>query len=518
MDATLASVVIEKVVCLEDRALVERRGKITLAPGRHRIRVEGVSPLVVDKSLRVEAAGAQVTDARVVRMWKERQPGDITLDATELRKKVRELELLQQEASNRMHHLSVRMKALEEGETLALSRIGAEAGAGTGEAQRWRQELGRLRAAWDETQQAIHVAREAAADASQALEAARMALAQTEAPVSDFTAALEVVVEASAQGSVELTASYLVPSALWRPAYRATLRATPEGDRVVIEADAVIWQRTGEAWQDVAIEVSTARPTLGTEPPVLEDDWLHLRDKSDREKRVVDVSVREEEIQTVGEPGVSKRSELPGVDDGGETRVMKVDGRSRIPSDGEPHRVHLFRFEAPARSELLAVPELSPLVARVARFDNASSNVLLAGPVELVRESGYVGRTQLRFAAQGERVRLAFGTEDALRTTRRVDTQTDESRITGRRTSSNTVKVFVSNAGGTPVRLAIEERIPKSEVAEVEVKLDPRKVTPPAASVSEDGIIRFEVDLGANQQRTLEYHWELSASGKVAGV
>ncbi|NER20375.1 MAG: DUF4140 domain-containing protein [Symploca sp. SIO1C2] len=45
---------VSQVTLLEDRALVQRRGKANLAPGLWRIRVEKVAPVLSDKSLRAE--------------------------------------------------------------------------------------------------------------------------------------------------------------------------------------------------------------------------------------------------------------------------------------------------------------------------------------------------------------------------------------------------------------------------------------------------------------------------------
>ena len=58
---------ISKVMVMEDRAQVERRGAVQLAAGRSVLRLEGVSTLVVDRSLHASVAGAKVVEARVLR-------------------------------------------------------------------------------------------------------------------------------------------------------------------------------------------------------------------------------------------------------------------------------------------------------------------------------------------------------------------------------------------------------------------------------------------------------------------
>jgi hypothetical protein len=86
---------------------------------------------------------------------------------------------------------------------------------------------------------------------------------------------------------------------VWRPAYRATLK----GDAVLLEAEAVVWQRTGETWNDVQLQFSTARPTLGTTPPRLAGDVLRTRPRQAIEKKSVDVAIREEVVQSAGDSG-----------------------------------------------------------------------------------------------------------------------------------------------------------------------------------------------------------------------
>lgn len=520
MDARTLSAPVARVTCLEDRAVVERRGSFAWGPGSHRIRIDNVTPLVVDRSLRAEAQGASVVDVRVVRSWREKAKGGVEKDASRLRKRVHALERSLAEAQAALMRFEAKVRILSDVEELALRRVAEESGAGHGDVERWKRDLARIREELSLAQEKARGFGREAVQTKKELDEAEAAVRTAELPESELTASLELSIEVRQEGAIELWVSYLVPSALWRPAYRATLKQTPEGERLTLEADAVLWQRTGEVWDDVEIHVSTARPTLGTRPPSLIEDRLELRDRTTEERRVVDVSVREEVIQTTGEgaASVSTMTEMPGVDDGGETRVIRVEGRSRVPSDGEPHRVHLFRFETAAKSELVGAPELSALVARVARFDNVGPNVLLAGPIELLRESGYVGRGNLKFAAQGEKVKLGFGSEDALRVARDVQRETSESKLTGRRNSDVKVKLFVSNAGGTAVKVALEERIPASEISEVEVKLDPKKATVPPAAISDDGIVRFELELGPNQQRTLQFEWGLSAAAKVSGI
>lgn len=510
---------IVRVTCLEDRAQVERRGELELAAGAQRVRIEPIAPVAVDRSLKVELTGATLVDARIVRAFKPRPPGGLREDASALRRRVHSLKEELTQHHDASEALSARIEVARNAIADEVRSISEAAGAGTADSGGWSEQLRKL---WDEEERAqeqLRQERRAVAATSQRLEEAQLAVVRAEQPEEELTTAIELSIEAAAACRAPVRISYLVPCAVWRPAYRATLKRGQDGaEKVELEADAVVWQRTGEDWRGVELALSTARPTLGANPPVLVDDRLTTREKTEAERQTVEVSIREEEIQTTGEGGKARARELPGLDDGGEARLLSAPERVTLPSDGQPHRAHLFHFEAPAKSEWTCTPEQSPLASLIARFENAGSGVLLAGPVELVRESGFIGRGQLKFAAVGETVKLSFGSEDAVRVVRDVQEKTSESKLTGRRTSQRTVRLFVSNAGGRPLRLALLERIPVSEIASVDVRFLDGEARPAPASVGPDGIVRFDLALAERATQEVRFAYEVSASAKVVGL
>lgn len=511
---------VKRVLVMEDRAQVERLGPVQCA-GVTQLEIEGVSLVAVDRSLKLEVKGATLIDAKFIRRWKEQPKGGLPTDASELRKKVHALEQERVAQSDGCGLLDSRAEMLAAARADLLRAISQLSGYGTSETAKWNDQLEAL----STQQSALDVSRTEARKGLSLIDTklaeARLALGQAEEPLKKFECVLAITLDGS--GEAQVRASYLVPCAVWRPAYRATLKAPggddvgrQSGESVKVEAEAVVWQRTGEAWDEVELAFSTARPTLGTTPPTLTDDWLSSREKMTIEKKVVDVAIREEVIQSAGESG--GKPEMPGLDDGGETRVLKALAPTTVRSDGQPHRVALFAFEAKATVERICPAELSSLVFVVARFPNSSGQVLLAGPVDLIRSSGLVGRAQLKFAAPGETMKLSFGNEDGLQVVRETDEDVDEARLTGRRTTKKKVKLHISNLRSEGAKLIIEERIPVSEVKEVEVQVLTKDCAPAPSTVTKDGVARLEIELGAMATKTAKFTWELSAAGKVQGV
>jgi uncharacterized protein (TIGR02231 family) len=516
--STTVTLPVVKVTVLEDRALVERRGEVTLPAGPQRLRVEGLSPLAVDRSLQVSLSGGTLVGARVSRAWKEQPKEGLKEHRTELGRRLESLEQEVRLAAGDVLRLEARLNVANAARQDVLRSISERVGAGKAEQDTWRLHLAAVRAEVGSTEEALRQARQREATARQRLAEAQGAFSQGEQPEAKLLSSAEMEVNHPAGGAVTLGVAYLVPCAVWRPAYRATLRPAEGGEAVTLECEAVVWQRTEEDWKEVELAFSTARPTLGASPPRLVEDRLYLRDKTTQEKKVVEVVIREEAIQTTGEGGARPAQEMPGLDDGGEPLTLRARHKVSLPSDGAPHRVPLFQFTAPATSELVGTPEHSPLVHRVARFENKGPSVLLAGPVDLVRTSGYVGRAQLTFAGVGEKVKLGFGSEDALRIARQVETKLDTAKLTGRRTRTHFVKLFLSNTGSRSDRIAIEERMPVSEVEAVEVELLKDQTKPAPAKVSQDGIVRFELAAPPGSQQELAFTYTVSSSSKVAGL
>ncbi|MGW3228769.1 mucoidy inhibitor MuiA family protein [Kitasatospora sp. NPDC001095] len=503
------------VTCLEDRSQVERTRTVGLAAGVQRLRLGPLTTLAVDRTLRAESAtdGVRVLDARLVRSWIPRAPLPPGPEDSELRHRLHRLDAETRLTDQTRARLEARLALLAQLSADLLREIGEGAGLGELEPNRWARELGRVdaeRERYSEELRATHSRlRRLEQERSQAL----TALDEAEEEPVELTAHLELTVEAARPGPAELTVSHLVPCALWRPSYRATL----DDGELRLESEAVVWQRTGEDWTNARLTISTARSALAAAPPAVAEDVLVLRERTDEERRTVEVELREEAVATLG-----PASAVPGVDDGGEVRVLPAPAPATVPSDGRAHRVPLGSFTGPATGEYACAPELSPLVTQVVRFRNAAGHPLLSGPVELVRGSGFTGRGELRFTAAGAETELSFGSSDGYRVVRETEERQATGGLTGRQTTIRTVRLHLSRFSGPEERdervVTVRERVPVSEVSAVEVRLRKEDCSPAPDSFGSEGIVRWDVPLAPGARRTLTLVYEVSASAKVAGL
>lgn len=504
---------VRQVTLLEDRAQVLRRGKVTLPAGQHKVLVKDVAPVLQDLSLRGEAsASAKVVDARVRRAMRVTRAEKPEL-ARQLEEAVKQLDDKLLRAREDIMIADQRRARLEEVLDRGFSELPEDVSWGLVQ-PKWKETLDglfekarALRRTVLETQQHVRELEE---------ERARL-VTQRQAfdrPDTRFVAWLEAEVVASAAGEVELTFEYTVPNALWRPVHSARLG---EGT-LEFESRATVWQSTGEDWKDVRLVFSTARASLGTEPPMLSDDLLTAQKKAEK----VVVQARQVQVQKAKETSGAEAAppstvELPGVDDGGEIRTLEAKGPCTVPSDGRPNVVPLFTFEAKPKTKLVAFPELELRAFLKAVQKNESKFPVLAGPVELLLKNGFVGWTKVLFVAPGEEFALSFGPDEAVRVSRTDRQKNVESHVDKWKTTSTAVTLYLSNLSGEQKQLEVTERMPVSEIEQVKISLNAKK-TSPAPKVDDHGFATWTVDLAPNAQSVVSFTFEVSTAPGVQGL
>lgn len=525
--ALAASVPVVEVTLLEDRGLVARRARLRLPPGRSRLRIEGVAPVLVDKTLAAALGdpdgkqlpeGLRVRDVRIER-WRVTREQDRPADVAQLQARLRDLKAKGAGLQHELSTLEAEVASLAELEAATLRELAEDVGWARQDRSRWEAQLDQLATRRRELTSSVCERSLALHKVARDTSDLKRLIAASEDLDSHAAAALvvELVNPDSQEIAVELRVDYMVPGAMWRPWHTAILYDEGDAARVELRTDGCVWQATGEDWTDVELVFSTERPSLGVAPPQLQTDFLRARKRGS----AVEVQTREQEVHTAGLGGEAPRAapvsdDLPGIDDGGEALELRARVRASVPADGRPHRIPILAFETAAEAALVCVPELEPAVLLRTRQANRSSRPLLAGPVDLIRRGGIVGRTSLLFVASGERFDLGWGPDSALRVTREVEYAPPERRALSSWTRKpRHVCVRLSNLDPQPRTIELQERIAVSEVEKVEVELGE---TSPMATVDDDGFVTWTVRLRGFARQKVSLAWTLVVHDDVAGL
>ena len=529
MTPTPVTAPIALVVVFEDRARVVRRATVELAAGTHRLVIAGVAPVLADKSLVARAPGAAVHDVRAVRAvapWRDGHDDDRAGAAA-----IAAARAERDRAASTVAAAQIRAEveaAAARATAAVLARAAGELAARAAEgvdAPTAPARLDALTAQLTRHHQAAAAAGEDAAVAAAAAERFAARLADLERGAVRETASVVIDLEVATAGAIALEVGYTVPGACWRPYHTATWR----GDRLEVATDACVWQATGEDWRDVALACSTARPSLGASPPELVDDVLRVQAKG-----ALVAAIRDQVIATTGLGGVTPAAQVPGLDDGGQARHLTAPGRATVTADGRPHRVRLTAWTTEVTVDRIAYPELSDAVIVRTRGQHAGAEPLLAGPVDLVRDGGYTGRTSLLYLAPGERFELGWGADPALRLHRSARQKRDSGMLSSWTEVRHRIAIRLSNLGGEARTVTVTERIPVSELADkVEVALRPveawrledddgalRDRTPrsTARTVGDHGLVSWQVELPPRQRRAIAHEYVVKVHDSVGGL
>lgn len=507
-----AELPVTEVLLTEDRGQVTRAGALSWGGGPVTFTVPGLSPVIVDSSLRVKVQGATLVRAAVRRRWVPiARPTETDADAL-----AREA----QRAADRLVELDRAVKRLDahsKGLTAELHRYAAavtrNAGLGLFDAARLDADVARLRERLLSTVPRARALAEEGEEANRQHDAVRALISALESGKVRLETVIELALDAPHPAEATAELRYLLPNALWRPTYTAELR-TDGALQVAWGVEACVWQRTGEDWRGAQVVLSTARPSAGATLPPLHEDHLRMRPKTAEERRTVAADFRDQTLSAADLTDGGGPEALPGVDDGGETRVLRGDGPCDLPSDGRPHRVSVSGFRAPATSRWLCYPERALSVFREVKLQNLGAEPLMAGPVVLLVDGAYVGVGEVPFVAAGERFAVSFGSNDDL------VVRYERSRKVEKRVVQSDLVWFVAEAtlhhtGVAPVEVEVVMRCPVSELEKVVVHRSPALTTGGAEGPDPSGHMRWILRLKPGGRAEANLGFRLEVGGGV---
>ncbi|KAI0636276.1 hypothetical protein C8Q77DRAFT_1252630 [Trametes polyzona] len=196
-----------------------------------------------------------------------------------------------------------------------------------------------------------------------------------------------------------------------------------------------------------------------------------------------------------------------------------VDGAVSLPSDGEAHRLTVATLAFKAALQYVCVPHETQAAFIVGTVKNTSEYELLAGPVSVFLDGGFVSKTSLEFIAVNESFECVLGVDTALKVTFRQDSKTEHeprrSFAEPIKTTIRTTTTTISNQHPHAVSdLIVRDAIPLgNEDAKVSVTL--RKPAGLAEALEGDEVV---VDVGDGEGKeggaSAKVRWSKVVDGK----
>lgn len=361
------------------------------------------------------------------------------------------------------------------------------------------------------------------------------------APARDERTEVRVYVAAGVPLEADMVVRYQVPNASWQPFYDARLATGSKtaAPKLELTRRASIQQRTGEVWTDVALSLSTTRPSAGTSAPDLRPMTVDYEPDA---KPVVAASAPaavspgiapqsrglsgsvNDELRAQGEASLARKArvarqvmEVAGevqaaVDLGSFQAVFSVPGRVSVEATGEAKRVQLMEETTEPALIVRATPKLEPRAFLYAKLVLPKSAALLPGSVSIFRDGTFVGAGHLPQLAPGEEHELGFGADDAIKVKYAV---TDEKRgetglISSSKTDQRSFRISVKNLHDRPLSLSIVDQLPASQNQDIKVELT-GKSQPTRKDVEDKrGIIAFDSTIAPDEEKVIEFGYRVA--------
>ncbi len=336
---------------------------------------------------------------------------------------------------------------------------------------------------------------------------------------------VRVDVDATRSGEVTVGLRYQVFGARWWPAYNA--RLDEASSQVALEYYGIVSQATGEDWEDVALLLSTADPSVSGELPQL-SSWYLGRDAYGYDYNVegnlmagrgyYEQGHNEMQVyQQAAEPAGMVDSQMNASVQGTGAVVFAIPGHRTVAGDGSEQRLPVGTQTFGVAMELSTVPKLVPEVYRQARLRYEGEAPLLPGTVSTFVGADYVGSGEQKTVVPGEEFLLSFGTDDRLRVERQLVSRQQEYVGVGKKTTRWTFhfRIKVSNFGDEAQLVRLVDQVPIAEVDRVVVKMLDSTPASPANPDDGPGIMKWKLEVPPGGEQVVDLRFSVTAPTDV---
>ncbi len=513
-----------QVTVFPDNARVTREGSLELKAGPQKVAFPDLPASVVGSSLRLTVEGPRGTKLYGVNLR-----NDFTSDVVEertrvLRNKIQGLEDQKTDLSDQIESRKTEVELLKE-----LGKEGTHTATIQGPAH--PETLMDFTHSADAVGKRIAILtaanrkdERAARSLEGRVQALKNQLSEGSAPAREKRVA-EADLDLPEAGTVRFVLDYQVSGASWTPLYDLRLNTEGEKPGLNLDFNAGVRQNTGEDWKNVALTLSTSRPTEGTQVPDPTNWWLDFRnfapkpmsntfgtlgyarmDKEERNKlKAADVAAYAPPAPAEVVEAETVRSEY--------AVSFSIPVRRDVPSDGSEHRVGIAQESHPVKLTLVVVPRLSQAAYLEAKITYNGEQALLPGKAQLFRDGDFVGAASLSAKAPGEAIELGFG----------QDNQVHVERKAVKDLAGKAGGLFDFNKGERQYRwittianyhqgnrsIVVREQLPRSRQKNIEVESGDLMPKPEKENPDKPGLVCWKLDLKPKQNQKIDFSYKV---------
>ena len=527
---------VDSVTVFLSGAEVTRTGKVKLDKGEHTITITDVPASAVPGSIRVEGKATGKLDIGSVDTRRTYLARAESQAADAERKKLEEdIEALRDQKTG----IEAQVQAAETQKALIgnLVQLPVRPAPGNGQsagAEDWQRVLSIISQGTADASRTQIEAQAKIRDLDHKIEDLENKLSAL-APAKTDQTEVKVHVEAASPLEADLTIRYQVASAGWTPLYDARLQTGTKTapSKLELVRRASISQKSGETWDGVAMQLSTARPSAGAAAPDLSPMTVDFEQEfkpvptaaAPRAKRMDmarEQAAAEVAQDSMAAPVAGVPVAPPPPEPIEETKAVitiapfeamfAVPGRVVVAGTGEAKRVVLASEQIEPALFARTVPKVDPKAYLYTKLTLAKGTPLLPGQVYLFRDGTFVGTSSIPLLSPGEEHDLGFGLDDQVKVRHAIleEKRGQTGLISTSRTDLRSYRVTVKNMHERAINLVVVDQIPASLNQDIKVEYSGK--VQPAKTNDDDkrGLMTFESKLEPDEEKIFDYGYRIT--------
>lgn len=499
-----------EVTVYDNQALVTRRGKIRLDGGQQEIAIANLPLTVHADSVTARCLGNSEVQLLAVRTERIFANESLQHKNNQILGKIRQLEEQKRHLEDQINSVQLQQIFIQNLSEKSVDRFTNNLASEPLNLTEVQELLNFLGDSYKNYAQSITENEKQLTEIEKRLELLHQQFRQLQQPISKqihSSVSIVITLETAVPRNCELEITYLVSQVNWTPFY--DLRSTSDRKQINLTCLAEIKQKTGEDWTDVNLTLSTAKPTLVTQPLKLEP-WYITGSKvaacSQKNLQTNDdfadlEALLAEENDTARKQDFLRLQKL--VDRTTKSTgvvTFNLDKNYTILSDGTPHKVTVFNKDLLCPTEYVAIPRQMSFAYLEATVTNNTSLTFLPGKANIFFDNALIGTTELENIAPEQEFKLNLGIDQSLKIEQDLVERNIELIGNYRRTTFG-YKLTVLNLKTEKVKLRLIVQLPVSRDEKVKVRL---LSTKPEIHLGEMGQLEWLLNLKAKGKRQVK--------------
>lgn len=525
---------IQAVTVFPSGAEVVREGQVQIDPATTLIVFRDLPAETVPGSIRVEgkaAGGLEIGAVDTRRLFVPQHSGaDAETEPKRIEKEIEALEGQRQLAEAKVSAADTQRTLI--GNLTNLPSRPLPSGPASPPSENWSEIIKLIETSLADVARSRIEAEVAQRDLERRIEDLRGKLAAV-APNREERTEVKVAVKTDKPVDAMLTVRYQVPNASWAPNYDARLDSgtKTKAPSLLIVRRATITQRTGEPWENVAIELSTTRPSAGTAAPELDVMAVNyppeppppapVAAKTASGQRFEAARSRAMAPQAMEAPAdaaaapvslqEAKHAEAT-VEVGAFQATYTAPGRATVMNTGEAKSLDLMSDTYAPALIARTTPKRDAKAYLYAKLEVPRGSPVLPGTVALFRDGTFVGNGKLPQLAGGEKHELGFGTDDLVRVRHAVvqEKRGETGLISSSKTDERNYRISVKNMHERAIDLSVFDQLPVSRNEEIKVTQLGQPQPTQRDVDGKTGVLRWDARVEPDEEKVIEFGYRVT--------